>query len=156
MTNHIRRWSLSPKICSINNKDAPDEIIEDTVEVGIEEMVDVNDNNEDDEEHEDDDESKYLCSPCLEDINPTRIIRNPLNPSKEERERHNINHCPYRSWCNICIEGRGKEDPHYKNNNKEENKGIPIIALDYKSAGQEGKYDDKITIIVILSSYLPS
>ena len=93
--------------------------------MGIEEMIDVDDDNKDDEEHEDDDESKYLCSPCLEDINPTRIIRNPLNPSKEERERHNINHCPYRSWCDVCVEGRGKEDPHYANTIIDMQTGLP-------------------------------
>ena len=54
-----------------------------------------------------------------EEVNPTKIIRNPLNPSDEERRRHNVNHCPYRSWCNICVEGRGKEDPHYTNTSKE-------------------------------------
>ena len=107
--------------------------------MGIEEINDIDEDDNDNEKHDDNDESEYLCSPCLEDINPTRIVRNPLNPSREERERHNINHCPYRSWCNICVEGRGKEDPHYKNNNKDVNSGIPIIALDYKSAGQEGK-----------------
>ena len=113
--------------------------------MGIEELNEV-DINDEGEEHEDDDNDK--CSPCFEDINPTRIVRNPLNPSKEERERHNINHCPYRSWCNVCVEGRGKEDPHYRNNNKDVNTGIPIIALDYKSAGKEGTYDDNVSIIV--------
>ena len=94
-------------------------------------------------------EGEVICSPCWEDINPTKIIRNPLNPTKAERERHNINHCPYRSWCDICVSGRGKEDPHYRNNkHKGMGEGLPVIGLDYKSAGQEGNYDDKVTIIV--------
>ncbi len=27
----------------------------------------------------------------------------PMQPSKTERERHEVTHCPYRSWCPICV-----------------------------------------------------
>ena len=30
-------------------------------------------------------------------------------PSEEERRTHNLTHLPYRSWCEHCVKGRGRE-----------------------------------------------
>ena len=44
---------------------------------------------------------------------PVRRPRNPADPTPEEREVHCAKgHVPYRSWCKICVEARGREDPH--------------------------------------------
>ena len=42
---------------------------------------------------------------------PLRTLRDPGNPTEEEREFHMASHLPYRSWCHICVEAKGKEDP---------------------------------------------
>ena len=44
-----------------------------------------------------------------------REVRDPGCPTYEERERHNKTHIPFRPWCPICVEAKGKEDPHFLN-----------------------------------------
>ena len=71
---------------------------------------------------------------CQDEVK-VKVIKDPGLPTPEERERHNMTHNPYRSWCPICVEARGKEDPHRKTKKKEDNDEIPEIGLDYKTFG---------------------
>ena len=88
------------------------------------------------------------CRPCEEEV-PVKIIKDPGMPTKEEKERHDMTHNPYRSWCPVCVEARGKEDPHRRNKDgKTEGDGIPEVGLDYKAFGQEEGEDDKATVII--------
>ena len=87
------------------------------------------------------------CEPC--ESTSIEIARDPGSPTIEEIERHNPTHNPYRSWCPICVEAKGKEDPHYKSKkDKSKLEGKPTIGLDYKSFGQNAKNDDKATVII--------
>ena len=42
-----------------------------------------------------------------------RKMLDPVVPSKEEVEEHMLTHLPYRSWCEHCVKGKGKEMGHY-------------------------------------------
>ena len=33
----------------------------------------------------------------------TKVKVAPTQPSNTERERHEVTHCPYRSWCPVCV-----------------------------------------------------
>ena len=57
---------------------------------------------------------------------PMAVLRDPGNPTTKEREDHMASHLPYRSWCHICVEAKGKEDPHYRNRVKEIGQ-VPVI-----------------------------
>ena len=35
-------------------------------------------------------------------------------PSAEEVRRHMISHVPYRSWCEHCVRGKAKDNPHVR------------------------------------------
>ena len=61
-----------------------------------------------------------------------------------------MTHNPYRSWCPICVEAKGKEDPHRQKRNKqaEDSDDVPEFGMDYKTFGQEEEEDDKATMIV--------
>ena len=60
-----------------------------------------------------------------------------------------MTHNPYCSWCLVCVEARGEEDPHRRNKDrKTEGDGIPEVGLDYKAFGQEEGEDDKATVIM--------
>ena len=76
-----------------------------------------------------------------------KTVRDPGSPTPAEKERHDMTHNPYRSWCPVCVEARGKEDPHYRNKG-DKREGINVVGMDYLSFGQEAD-DDKITMIVI-------
>ena len=79
---------------------------------------------------------------------PIKIAKDPGDPTPEEREQHNATHIPYRSWCPICVKGRGKEESHKRQKGGDES-CKPHICFDYKSFGQEDDYDDKATALVI-------
>ena len=38
-----------------------------------------------------------------------RKVLDPRQPTDEERRTHNLTHLPYRSWCERCVKGRGRE-----------------------------------------------
>ena len=42
-----------------------------------------------------------------EDTFEIKLPPNPVKPPAAEVEEHNKTHTPYRSWCDICNEGRG-------------------------------------------------
>ena len=54
------------------------------------------------------------------------------NPTRMEVDEHNFIHCPYRSWCPVCVEAQGKDDPHYKSTREDCPNEAPVIVLDYK------------------------
>ena len=43
-----------------------------------------------------------------------KLLQEPHLPHPKEVAEHNVTHCPYRSWCNICVEAAGREDAHKK------------------------------------------
>ena len=58
--------------------------------------------------------------------------RAPKGPTKEEREKHEATHLPFREWCHHCIRGRGRNKPHKKKieEEKEENT-VSRLSMDY-------------------------
>ena len=84
--------------------------------------------------------------PCIEEAE-IKIARNPGNPNAEEIEKHNVmGHLPYRPWCSVCVEAKGKEMAHKRGHEPGDK---PQVGLDYKSFGQEADRDDKTTMIVL-------
>ena len=53
-----------------------------------------------------------------------KALPQPNVPSKEEYDRHQLTHIPYRSWCPHCIRGRGKNAAH-KKLDKEIERAVP-------------------------------
>ena len=41
-----------------------------------------------------------------------RRRRAPHEPTAEEAERHALTHVPYRDWCEACVRGKARENPH--------------------------------------------
>ena len=51
---------------------------------------------------------------------PVKRPKNPEDPTPEEKERHmTCGHLPYRPWCSICKEARGREDRHFEQSKAE-------------------------------------
>ena len=68
---------------------------------------------------------------------------------KEEVDEHNLTHCPYRSWCPICVEAQGKEDPDYRATGNDLDSEVPTVPMDYQevSAHVDGKA--QLTTVVL-------
>ena len=51
--------------------------------------------------------------PQSESFHP-RYLRQPKQPSKQERELHNMTHIPFQPWCVVCQEAKGRASQHRK------------------------------------------
>ena len=59
----------------------------------------------------------------------------PQQPTAQERLEHELTHLPYRSWCPVCVQAKGRSDNHPKQHNK-----TPVIQCDityYKALGEQ-------------------
>ena len=43
-----------------------------------------------------------------------------MKPSQQEVDEHMLTHIPCRSWCEQCVAGKAKSNPHVKQKGKEE------------------------------------
>ena len=43
-----------------------------------------------------------------EDVETSKVARDPKLPTPEQIEEHNCTHLPFRDWCSFCIMGRGR------------------------------------------------
>ena len=87
-------------------------------------------------ETEIDDEEDYECVEC-ETLKKLPLIK---GPTEKEREEHDRYHIPYRSWCEICVQAKKKNTPHYSQNEK---RTYPVISMDYMYAS------DKSAILIL-------
>ena len=94
-------------------------------------------------------EAEDILDEAVHEIAPVVVVRDPGGPTPEEKALHDLLHLPHRSWCEICVKARGKEDPHFKKKNTKAVPDKPVVTFDYKSFGQEIDKDDKLTAIVV-------
>ena len=70
-----------------------------------------------------------------EDVQPRRTKQTPILPSQSDIDEHNIDHIPYRAWCDSCVCGRGRGEHH----SRVEGPGhISVISFDYFFIGKKG------------------
>jgi len=94
---------------------------------------------EDDQEKDEEEEEE------VEEARPIVKVRDPGCPTEAEREAHEFNHLPFRSWCGECVKGRLDNPPHYKL--PPADRGVPEVMMDYGFANKKG--DSKsLTILV--------
>ena len=63
----------------------------------------------------------------------------PTLPSASDVEKHRCTHCPYRSWCRHCVEGRGREQGHVAADQSA--RKIAIVGFDYMFVGKRRTYE---------------
>ena len=55
-----------------------------------------------------------------------RGLRQPQQPTPQQIAEHNLTNLPYRNWCPICVQGKGRQD-----NYKKQQSGQPVIQVDF-------------------------
>ena len=50
--------------------------------------------------------------------------------SQQEVDEHVLTHIPFISWCEFCVAGKDKSNPHGKQHDKEEQQ-VPLVSIDY-------------------------
>ncbi|CAE8580995.1 unnamed protein product, partial [Polarella glacialis] len=73
-------------------------------------------------------------------------LPSPSDPTKAEREFHNLTHLPHRSWCAHCTRGRGVARDR-KNLRAAAERDVPLIAVDYLFLGAQ---DSETTMPIIV------
>ena len=54
----------------------------------------------------------------------------PDEPSKDEIEAHMKTHVPFRSWCAICVKGRGRRGAHLQGAVEDGGRDHTVLAID--------------------------
>ena len=75
----------------------------------------------------------------------------PRGPSDAERRAREIHHMPYRSGCEYCVRGRGKESPHVSREDHSDD-GIPVVQMDYAFLHNTGDKDAKVTFLTMVDN----
>ena len=57
--------------------------------------------------------------------------RQPIEPTEAERLAHSRTHIPFADWCESCVRGRGRDDPHRARQDHVEGNPIPVVQCDY-------------------------
>ena len=70
--------------------------------------------------------------------------RTPKEPSLEERIAHRLTHLPYRNWCEVCVEARGRNTPHLSKQPRELHH--PHVHLDYCFPREEKGGDSVVAV----------
>ena len=78
--------------------------------------------------------------PCEEHI--AKVKTTPTKPSSAEVASHEATHCPFRSWCKVCVAASAREDPHPRRKHRDEETGFPMISMDYELL------EEKVTVLV--------
>ena len=83
-----------------------------------------------------------------------KILPGPVQPSEVERQHHMVNHLPPAPWCELCVIGRGKDDPHLRSDLREKGEQLPVIAFDFgfvktTSAGGETGQKYATTLVAV-------
>ena len=78
-------------------------------------------------------------------------LRNPGQPTKREREEHELTHQPPRPWCDECNDGRGQHDHHQSIQREDalEELAIPTVSLDYCFLGDNEVRAARNPILVV-------
>ena len=69
------------------------------------------------------------------------------NPANEYRG-HRTTHRPYRSWCKICVMGRGASSPHRKSDAQEDLDGVFLVSMDYGFVGERESEEQVAPMLV--------
>ena len=81
-----------------------------------------------------------------QDADRVRLIPDPGEPNRREREAHEVTHVPCRSWCIACVRGRGVAMTHFRNTSADEER-LHTFEMDYCFPSQGSKQGIKVLAV---------
>ncbi|CAE7681372.1 unnamed protein product [Symbiodinium sp. CCMP2592] len=80
-----------------------------------------------------------------------RGLRAPRNPTAQERAEHELTHTPYQAWCEKCVEGKAREDPH-RRREPSDDPVTPLVTMDYHFYSRDGKeVEEEASLATVLN-----
>ena len=64
-----------------------------------------------------------------------RSIPKPMLPSRVDREKHELTHLPYQTWCRHCVLARAQNDAHRRTKKHSTEREVPVISGDFCFTG---------------------
>ena len=61
----------------------------------------------------------------------TEMTPVPHEPSEFKKQKHNLTHIPFQSWCTSCVKGKAQAEPHKRTERITEDSELPVIQCDY-------------------------
>ena len=65
------------------------------------------------------------------------MVRKPDEPTKAEREEHELSHQPPANWCDFCMMARSIASPHRVAHPEDRKGEVPVVAMDLCYMGQK-------------------
>ena len=65
----------------------------------------------------------------------------PNEPSQQERERHDLTPLPYRRWCSVCVQAKGKRSPQPTTQDRK-----PVTQIDFAFMSTKEQPGTAVTI----------
>ena len=82
-----------------------------------------------------------------------RVIPKPMEPTKAQREAHELSHQPPENWCEFCVRARCVESPHQAAHPEERSGDVPVVGMDLCFMGQKGHAALMPTLVVKEDKY---
>lgn len=113
----------------------------------------IDDDEDEKEVQADDDEEKVdHGADQEEEIIMPKHMRDPGEPTKKEREEHEVLHLPYRPWCKWCVLGKGQSDHHVTEKKDVADVTVPTISIDYMFLGTKNIKAKDRTVLAIFDN----
>ena len=77
----------------------------------------------------------------VEEASERRVLPTPEMPCQSDIDKHREDHLPYASWCDHCVEGRGREMGHHAIDKVKHT--VPTISFDYLFMNNKGEFVKK-------------
>ena len=85
---------------------------------------------------------------------PREVRPSPFRPGAEAVRQHNLTHCPYQSWCWVCVASQGKSDHCHREAPQPMDGDVARIQMDFMFVGAEGTVVDepraKATVLMVI------
>ena len=74
---------------------------------------------------------------------PREVRPSPMRPGAEAVRQHNLTHCPYQSWCEVCLASKGKSDHYHREAPVSKDGDVARVQMDFMFVGAEGTFVDE-------------
>ena len=85
---------------------------------------------------------------------PREVRPSAIRPGAESVRLHNLTHCPYQSWCEVCVASKSKSDHYHREAPQPMDGDVARIQMDFMFVGAEGTFVDepraRATVLMVI------
>ena len=76
------------------------------------------------------------------------MVPKPREPTKAEREEHELSHIPPEDWCEFCVRTKSVACPHRSSHPDERRGELQVVAMGLAFMGQQ-EHDELMPLLVL-------